>query len=78
MDVFFILDCSTKRKGDYLEHENRNHEMVLNIRDGDIEVYIRKDMVGWFTVEKHENECVVVRYEDGEEVKRIGAVTYLT
>lgn len=74
VEVFFTPNCLTNRRDEYLEHENQNYELVSNIKDGDIEVYVRKDMVGWFKVEKHEKEFVVVWYEKEEKVKRIGAI----
>ena len=76
VDIFFMLDCPVTAKGEYVEHENGEYEMVSSITDGDVEVYIRKGLVGWFEVEKHEKEGVVIAYENEKtnERKRIGAV----
>ena len=53
VDVFLILDCLTNNRGEYVEHENREYELVSSVENGDVEVYIRTSMVGWFTVESH-------------------------
>ena len=76
VDVFIILDCPTNGKGGYLEHENSEYEMVSSVENGDVEVYIRTSMVGWFTIESHEKEAVIIRYQEEETdiTKRIGAI----
>ena len=77
MDVFIILDCPVDSRGEYVEHENREYEMVSSVENGDVEIYIRKSMVGWFVIESHEKESVIMRYYEEEGtgiIKRIGAV----
>ena len=54
VDVFLILDCPTNRRGEYVEHENGNYELISSVREGDIEVYVRKELMGWFVIESHE------------------------
>ena len=75
VDVFIILDCPVDSRDEYVDHENREYEMVSSVENGDVEIYIRKSMVGWFTIEKHEKESVIMRYEkEGTGIiKRIGA-----
>ena len=76
VDVFFILDCPVDSRGNYVEHENRKYEMVSTVENGDVEVYIRSSIVGWFTIESHKKESVIMRYEeeDTKKIKRIGGV----
>ena len=76
VDVFIILDCSVNSRGEYVEHENREYEMVSSVENGDVEIYIRKSMVEWITIESHEKEGVIMRYEEEGTgiIKRIGAV----
>ena len=59
-----------------MEHENSEYEMVSSVENGDVEVYIRTSMVGWFTVESHEKEGVIMKYQEEETgiTKRIGAI----
>ena len=76
VDVFFILDCLTNNRGEYVEHENHEYDLVSSMENGDVEVYIRTSMVGWFTIESHKKESVIMRYkEEGTgKIRRIGAV----
>lgn len=76
VDIFFILDCPTNAKGDYVEHENWNYELISSVRGGDIEVDARKGMTGWFMIEHHEVSSVILRYEQEgtREVRRIGGI----
>ena len=76
VDIFFILDCPTNRSGDYVEHENGNYELISSVREGDIEVYARKELTGWFTIESHEQSSVILTYneEKTEEKRRIGGL----
>ena len=76
VDIFFILDCPTDRKGDYIEHENWNYDLISSVRDGDIEVYAKRGMTGWFMVENHNVSSVILRYEEEKtkEIKRIGGI----
>lgn len=49
--------------------------MVSTVENSDVEVYVRTSMVGWFTIESHGKESVVMKYEEegtGKR-KRIGA-----
>ena len=50
--------------------------MVSSVDDGDVEVYIRASMVGWFTIESHKKEGVIMKYqeEDTGITKRLGAI----
>ena len=76
VDVFFILDCPVNFRGEYVEHENQEYEMVSTVENGDVEVNVRTSIVGWFTIESHGKESVVMKYEEegtGKR-KRIGAV----
>ena len=45
VDVFVILDCPIDGRVAYVEHENWNYELISSIRDGDIEVYVRKELM---------------------------------
>ena len=76
VDVFIILDCPTNSRGEYLEHENHNYELVSSVKEGDVEVYIRRSMVGWLTIESHNKEGVIMKYEEENtgKTKRIGAI----
>ena len=76
VDVFFILDCPTNDRGEYVDHENHEYELVSSVENGDVEVYIRTSMIGWFAIESHKKESVIIRYEEEGtgKVKRIGAV----
>ena len=76
VDLFFILDCPTNAKGDYVEHENWNYELISSVRGGDIEIYARKGMTGWFMIETHEISSVIVRYEEPEtrQIRKIGGI----
>ena len=78
VDIFFILDCLTNNRGEYVEHENHEYELVSSVKNGDVEVYVRTSMVGWITIESHWTEGVILKYEDEETgiTKRIGA-TYI-
>ena len=76
VDVFCILDCPINDRGEYLDHENLEYELVSRVENGDVEVYIRTSMLGWFTIESHQKESVIMRYEEEGtgKTKRIGAV----
>ena len=76
VDVFFILDRPVNNRGEYVDHENSEYELVSSVDNGDVEVYIRTRMVGWFTIESHEKEGVIMRYEEEKtkELKRIGVL----
>lgn len=76
VDVFFILDCPTNRNGDYVEHENWNYELISSVREGDIEVYARKELTGWFAIESHEQSSVILTYEEEKtgERRKIGGL----
>ena len=61
VDVFIILDCPVNGRGEYLEHENKEFELVSSTENRDVAVYIRVSMVGWFTVESHEKRGVILK-----------------
>ena len=70
------MDCPVNSRGEYVKHENHNYELVSSVKDGDVEVYIRRSMVGWLTMESHEKEGVIMKYQEEKtnETKRIGVV----
>ena len=76
MDLFFILDYPTNAKGDYVEHENWNYELIAIITGGDIELYAKKERTEWFMVESYDISSVRVRYEDEKtgETRKIGEI----
>jgi len=59
-----------------VEHEIVEYKLALSVRERDVEVYIRRELVGWFEVEKSKEEGVMVTYicERERKKKRIGAV----
>ena len=53
-----------------MEHENWNYEWISSVRDGDIEVYARKELTGWLTIASHEQSSVVLTYEEEKTKKK--------
>jgi len=54
VDVFVFLDCTVTREAELVDHTNDVHELVSCRMNSGVEVFLRRCLVRWWTVEWHD------------------------
>lgn len=70
VDVFVFLDCTVTREAELVDHTNDVYELISFCMNSGVEVFLRRCLVRWLTVEWHDCWSVVMSGEDGETGER--------
>ena len=78
VDVLIVIDGPTTQGGEYVEHECIYYELVSFVKGSGVEVYIKREWLGWVTVEQDNEWNVVLSYKEmGKKERTRMAGVYL-
>lgn len=70
VDVLIVIDGPTTQDGEYVDHECKYYELISYVKGSGVEVYIKREWLGWVTVEKHNEFGVVLSYKEKRKEKK--------
>src|SRR5205807_7169175 len=77
VDVFFIIDPPVAVGGGFMQGEDNGFDVFSFVRGGGMEVYVRREMVGLFGLERHDERAGVIGFEDMRGEGRMLAGVYM-